>query len=83
MIAGFPKSYNEQSLRTLIGSETIESLKMGLLKAEVTFKSNKLAQQALIIDGVPIEGKKLSVKPLIPVAKSQPTPIGLNNLYVT
>jgi len=56
---------------------------MGLLKAEVTFKSNKLAQQALIIEGVTIEGKKLSVKPLIPVAKSQPTPIGLNNLYVT
>lgn len=56
---------------------------MGLLKAEVTFKSKKLAQQALIIDGVPIEGKILSVKPLGLVVKSEPTPTGLNNLYVT
>lgn len=56
---------------------------MGLLKAEVTFKSNKLAQQALIIDGVPIEGKTLSVKPLGVVVKSEPTPTGLNNLYVS
>lgn len=83
VIAGYPRSYNEQNLRSLIGSETIESIKMGLIKAEVTFKSNKLAQQALIIDGVPIEGKKLSVKPLGLLAKSEPTPSGLNNLYVS
>ena len=56
---------------------------MGLLKAVVTFKSSKLAQQALIIDGVPIEGKSLIVKPLGLLAKSEPTPSGLNNLYVT
>ena len=43
---------------------------MGLLKAEITFKSNKLAQQAIIIDGIPIEGKTLSVKPLGLVVKS-------------
>ena len=48
----------------MIGPEAIKSIKMGLMKAEVTFKSNRLAQQSFIIDGIPLENKILRVKPL-------------------
>lgn len=58
--------FSEKDLKELIGPETIVSVNFTQTKAEVTFKSLKLAQRALIIDGVPINGSKLSVTMFCP-----------------
>jgi hypothetical protein len=63
-ISGYPRTFSEKDLRDLIGQETISKIHFTSKMAEVTFNSVKLAQRALVIDGVPISGNRLSVKPL-------------------
>jgi hypothetical protein len=43
VISGYPQSYTENDLKELIGPETIDSVNFTTAKAEVTFKTAKLA----------------------------------------
>jgi hypothetical protein len=44
VISGYPKSFKEDDLKNLIGVKFIKSIKMGLNKAEITFKTRNFAQ---------------------------------------
>lgn len=65
MIAGYPSHFKEQDLIQLIGAETISQIKVKQNFAEVTLRTLKLAQTALLMDGIAIKGGVLSVKPVI------------------
>lgn len=65
LISGYPSNFTEEDFVKLIGPETIRKVVFKQKYSEVTFKSVKLAQTCLLIDGVAVgKGKKLSVKPL-------------------
>ena len=83
VVAGYPKTFTKAQLCDLIGSDTIFKCEWTPCKTEVTFKTQELAQQSLIIDGVTIQNKKLSVKPLVAGKNDKPeSAAGPNNLYV-
>ena len=66
-ITGLPRNFTESKLAELIGPETIQKIEISRsgLQAKVQFKTIQLAQQALILDGIPIKGQTISVKPLV------------------
>lgn len=83
MIAGYPPSFKEKELMQLIGADTIKEVCMKKNRAEITFKSVKLAQSSLAIDGVSLKGSRLSVKPVIASQDVDLSAlVGPNNLYI-
>lgn len=82
-ISGYPKDYTEKQLAELLGEDSIKKMIFTKLKSEVTFKNPQWAKKMMIIDGVPIGGNKLVVRPLgDSEAPKKVESIGLTNLYV-
>jgi RNA recognition motif-containing protein len=83
VIAGYPPSFKEKELMQLIGADSIKEVCMKKNRAEITFKSVKLAQSSLAIDGVSLKGSRLSVKPVIASQDVDLSAlVGPNNLYI-
>lgn len=61
IVSNYPDHFKEDDLKMLIGNDLIKCVKFNNKKAEVTFKSQKFAQRALILDSLDVQGKKLSV----------------------